>query len=190
MSRSVVFLIGLFLVMGFVYRGAVSREKQSAAEFTATIDRLEAENRRLQARVRDLEAAAKAKPAAPAPAVPAPAPAGEKPKYESPPVRIVDVPPPNSPICNFATILNSTQLAHNLTWDASRGGTYVGGIPAGSIVEILYPNTYIWNDYPDEHALYVKVVESSAKPMIGQIGYIEMRRINFKQCNIGVDFEK
>jgi len=189
MHRSTVFVLGLLVIMGLVYRETVSREEKAAAGFGADIERLTKENRKLRARIGELEAATRPKPAdAPVPLPAQPAPAVEKPKAA--PSRIVDVPPPNSPICQFATINSATRLAYNLTWDELRGGTYVGDLPAGSIVEILYPNTYIWNDYPDEHALYVKVVESTARAIEGQIGYIEMRRIGFKQCNIGVDYEK
>ncbi len=188
--RQGVLIAGLILIAIFFYREKSREHAAQRAESAEIIDRLERENGRLKARISRLES--EAKPQAPVVPTPPPLPTNSaQPPAQSPTAeRIVDVPPPGSPVCLFATINSTTQLSHNLTWDTIRGGTYVGELPAGSIVEILYGSLYIWKDYPDEHALYVKVVESPSPSIVGQVGYIELRRINFKRCNLGAEFEK
>lgn len=183
---------GFLLLAFFLWRGKSQEYLREREEQAAIIERLERENGRLRARIAGLEADLKTKPAnqtTPPPANPTPQPIPQT-QQNVGTQRIVDVPPPGSPVCTFATINSTTQLAYNLTWDTIRGGTYVGELPAGSIIEILYGNLYIWNDYPDEHALYVKVVESPTSDIIGKIGYIELRRINFRRCNLGAEYEK
>ena len=107
------------------------------------------------------------------------------------PGRVVDMPSGGTSSCEFATINAHTQLAASLTWNTTNGGIFVGNLPKGSIVEIVTTTIYTWDDYPNEHALYVKVVEApAARELEGQSGYIEMRRINHKRCNLGPEFDQ
>jgi hypothetical protein len=178
----------LAVVLGLLHKNSRQTEKLRE-ELTLEIQTLERENKRLREQLKKSEVKKPDSGVAPR-AGEVKAPEVYRPIQNSVPSRIIDIPPPNSPVCAFATIKTTTKLAANLTWDVMRGGTYVGDLPAGTIVEILYANLYLWDDYPDEHALYVRVVESSIPSMLGQIGYIELRRIDFKKCNLGADYEK
>jgi hypothetical protein len=104
---------------------------------------------------------------------------------------VIDVPTANSSSCEYARINSDTKLSSSLTWNIGEGGSFIGDLPKGTVVEITTTTLYIWNDYPNEHALYVKVAEApTARQMVGQTGYIELKRINHKRCNLGVEFEQ
>lgn len=107
------------------------------------------------------------------------------------PTSIVDEPRGPQGTCTLASIQIDAQLAETLTWDVARGGRFVGSLPAGSVVEILDSSLPIWNDYPNEHALLVRVNEAPRNPsMVGQMGYLELSKINHRRCNLGSEFER
>jgi hypothetical protein len=197
MRKEFLFLLGLALIVGaYVQFGTNPSQSGNQQELLESIDTLKSKVDTLEERVSKLESVPR--PASPVAAshtlarVSGP----QVPRVQGRPVeasgaRIVDRPPPNHPSCIYATTNAVTKLARTLTWDPSIGGSYAGDLPAKSVVEILSSSLYIWNDYPDEHALYVKVIESPSAPQMEyQSGYIELRRINHKRCNLGAEFDK
>lgn len=104
----------------------------------------------------------------------------------------VDVPNPHTGSCRMATITTSGQLASSMTWLPENGGEHLGYLPAGTVVEVLSQDPLVWTDFPNEHGLYVQVVEApeEAREVLRLTGYIELSRINFKHCNLGAQFER
>jgi hypothetical protein len=193
MKTTLPLIILCLLVGAGTYEIITGREEKTHAEFLQAIERIQAKQDQFAERLSALEARkipGESRP--PVLSLPNLSSPPKPPLQKSPALdRVVDRPPPDSTTCTFATINSTTKLASTLTWNPSDGGTYVGDLPMGSIVEILTSTLYIWNDYPDEHGLYVRVVESPKSPqMENQTGYIEMKRIGYKRCNLGVEFDK
>jgi len=181
-------VLGLALIyLGRASGPQDSRERVMALE--SEIQQLRQRNQALEKQLAEATKPAEVKPAVAEPlaAPPAPVPAPAPDPY----ARILDRPAPGRESCSFATINSHTKLAVGLVWNSRRGENFVGDLPAGSIVEILSTDLLRWTDYPDEHAVYVYVVEAPAAPQIeNQKGYIELKRINQKSCNLGAEFEK
>lgn len=195
---SIALLLTLLGGAYFYFRGGHETKVNEALQ--TTVSEHAEQIRSLENRITKLElrlASTQPRPPSPAPSMMATA-TPPKPVSNSaikpgvpPQGRIVDVPTASSQSCEYATINSNTQLSNSLTWDVNNGGSFVGDLPKGTIVEIASSTLSLWNDYPNEHAVYVKVAEApAARAMEGQRGYIELRRINHKKCNLGSEFEQ
>ncbi len=167
---------------------------QSDAQIAKIEEDLEACQKNLgEARKRCAEKSEIAKPPQPPPALAAPI--AQDSNFDQPPAAsseiFVDQISTDTGTCQLATVNSDTQLAESLTWSLEKGGQFVGELPAGSIVEVSAREMHVWNDFPNEHGLFVRVRSAPRNPKIeNQTGYMEMRRINFKNCNIGSEFSQ
>jgi hypothetical protein len=89
-------------------------------------------------------------------------------------------------------ILNThARLTSTLLWSEEAGAEIIATLPALTEVEILGGDVLTWQDYPDEHAVFVEVARSPEEPRLDRLrGYIELSKFPHRDCNIGAQYDR
>jgi hypothetical protein len=91
---------------------------------------------------------------------------------------------PGYPVCKFARINSNAQLMFGTYYSSSYShGTLYAGY---TTVEIMSPHLSRWQNYPSDHALYVRVSSSYDGVLTGTYGYIDLQTISALSCGFGV----